>query len=931
MATYVVPQVLVFQELQLVPQADIRPLPAFICGGHAQLQRYTDADEKPDGFVGYYDDLSEVCFDWPGRNPGSVVDQDYTKVFIDDALLKYFDDFIGAGDLIQTVASEPNQIRASSTSFVANGASYPRDAQFLDRDVRIGDVAKVRAVVGGTPYALWTYVAGFVAEVVAAVVGTASADSDNLATQSAPTATSTQTAGVVNCVDVDSIDQSAYDGLEDGDINETYTITVVEGSAGGDATGATLRVTSASGNDNVASVTPAAFGAPTAIGTRGATVTFSDQNTAACSASADNEGVSDNDFIPGQTWEVSVGQAFTAPTATSGGTYTGDEDVVYIVEVTRGGLYADNPRITVTTNKGVDASGPTTVTGAATAVAVGTKGVTIQFNQTGLAGGDRYFITATAASEGAIQTIKLGQNLPTAVQDNGATEVDLTLFIRKNLEIAEQSSVPGVTNWTQSDTELCLDSGLTAIDSTWTDGGVPQALPVFSESSKGYGKVYIHYRAWLSDLCGEVNQVYNTSELDNIEGVLHPDNPLKWAVFKAISNSNGVPVSYMSVCNPGVADDWTTVLEKIDGRDDVYGLVPLTRNKTVLDLFEGHVNGQSSPEFGRWRVLWVNLQGSSEKVIVDSSISSDGAEVLATLKDDPLTSGTQYTLLQVPDSNGNFVTNGVRAGDIVRFLYTTDGFGGEAYEEFVVDAVLNEDTLRLQDGNDAAVNVAQKIEIWRNLSTTEQADEISLTYGYSNRRVRAVWPDTVGSGGLTFEGYHLCAALAGLVSGVVPHQGLTNLAISGFDDLSRTTGLFNRTQLNTMAGNGVWIVTQDLQSGEVFSRHALSTAPYSNINEREEMITRNLDSISYYFLDLYSPYIGISNITPETLDILRAEANAGIQDLRGRNFVERLGAQLIDGELVRMEAHATLRDRVVAQVNLELPYALNNLELHLVV
>jgi len=931
MAAYVVPQVLVFQELQLVPQADIRPLPAFICGGHAHLQRYDDSDEKSDGFVGYYDDLSETCYSWPGRPAGSIIDDDYTKLYVDDALLKYFDDFIGAGDLIQTVASEPNQIRASATSFKANGTTYPRDAQFYDRDVKVGDVAKIRAVVGGTPYTLWTYVAGFVGEVVAAIVGAASADADNAATQVAPTATSTQTAGAVNCVDVASIDQSAYDGLLDGDINETYTITVVEGSAGGDATGARLRITSASGNDDVTSVAPSAFGVATAIGTRGLTVTFSDTDTAACSASADNDGVSDVDFIPGQVWEVTCGQAFTAPAATSGGTYSGDADVIYIIEVTKGGLYAATPQITVTTNKGVDASGPTNVTAAATSVAVGTKGVTVQFDAAGLRAGDRYFISATAEKEGAYQTLKLGHNFAQAVQDNGATEVDLTLFIRKNLEIAEQSNTPGVANWTQSATELCLKGSLMATDASWTDGGAPLQLPVFSESSKGYGKIYIHYRAWMSDLCNEVNQIYDTSELDNIEGPLHPDNPLKWGVFKAVSNSNGVPVSYQSVCDPNDTDEWSTVLELIDGRDDVYGLVPLTRNKTVLDLFEGHVNGQSSAEFGRWRVLWVNLQNDSELAIVDSSASTDGEEVLATLEDDPLTSGTQYTLLKVPDANGGFVTNGVRAGDIVRYLYTTDGFGGEAYDEFVIDAVINEDTVRLQDGHTVAVNVAQKIEIWRTLTATEQADEIAKTYGYSNRRVMAVWPDTVGSGGLTFEGYHLCAALAGLASGVVPHQGLTNLAISGFDDISRTTGLFNRTQLNTMAGNGVWVVTQDLQSGEVFSRHALSTASYDNINEREEMVTRNLDSISYYFLDVYSPYIGISNITPDTLKVLRAEANAGIQTLRSRNFVQRLGAQLIDGELVRLEPHSTLKDRVVAQINLTLPYALNNLELHLVV
>jgi len=931
MATYVVPQVLVFQELELVPAADIRPQPAFIAGGHAFLLRYDEADEKEDGLAGYYDDLTETCYSWPNRPAGAIVDDSYTKVYIDDALLKYYEDFIGAGDLIQTVANEPNQVRSSATSYAANGTTYPRDAQFIDRDVQIGDVVKVRAVVSATPYTLWSYVAGFVGEVVAAVVAAATSDSDNATTQGAPSATSAQTAGPINCIDIAAVTQTLYDGLEDGDINETYTITVVEGSAGSDPTTATLRVTSASGNDDVAATTPAAYDSPTAIGTRGLTVTFSDTDTAACSASADNDGVSDTDLIPGQVWQVTCGQAFTAPAPTSGGTYTGDADVTYIVEVTKGGLYADSPQVTVTTNKGTDASGPTTVTAAATAVAIGTKGVTMSWDATALRKGDRYFAVVSAETAGAMQTIKLGHNLPQAVQDNGATEVDLTLFIKKDIEVGEESTTPGVTNWTQDATELCLTDALTALDATWTDGGVPQALPVFSESTQGYGKVYINYRAWLSTLCAEVNSMYDVSSIDDISGSLHPDNPLKWGVFKALSNSNGTLVSYMSVCDPNDSDDWVTVLEQIDGRDDVYGLVPLTRDKTVLDLFEAHVNSQSSAEFGRWRVLWVNISQESEMAIVDSSSSTDGEEALATLEDDPLTSGTQYTLLKVPAGNGAFVTNGVRAGDIIRYLYTTDGFGGTVYTEFVVDAVVNEDTVRLQSGHTAAVNVAQKIEVWRDLTSTEQSVEVAKTLGYTNRRVMAVWPDTVGSGGLTFPGYHLCAALAGLASGVVPHQGLTNVAISGFDDISRTTDVFNRTQLNTMAGGGVWIVTQNLQTGEVFSRHALSTAEYDNINEREEMITRNLDSISFFFLDTYRPYIGVSNVTPDTLKVLRAEFNAALQTLRSRNFVQRLGAQLIDGSLTRLEKHATLKDRVVAQASLELPYALNNLEIHLVV
>lgn len=933
---YVVPQVLVFQELQLVPAADIQPLSAHISGGHADLIRWDEATEKADGLLGFYNDAVEECFLWPNRPAGAITDQDYTRVFMDNALLKYFEDFIGAGDTISTVAGKSNRIRAAATSFKANGASYPRDSQFEERDVQVGDVAKIRTVVGPDSYTLWTTVTGFVGEVVAAVVAAATADADNTATQSAPTAAATYTgpAALVNCIDVDSIDQSSYDGLIDGDINETYTVTVLTGSAGGDATTATLRVTSASGNDDVATVTPAAFGSPTTIGTRGLTVTWDDAASAACSLSADNNTLSDIDFIPGQVWQITCGQAFNAPSATSAGSYTGTENATYIIEVTKGGLYADSPEITVTTDKGIDASGPTVVSAASTAVAVGTKGVTVSFDETALNKGDRFFIGVTAETEGAIQTLILANNFDSAVIANGATESDLTLYIKKDIEISEnRANTPGVTNWTQTATQICLAAGITALDSSWTVAGVPTPLPVDSEASQNFGDVYVTVRYWLPDLCGNVYSLHDISQLETaISGPLHPDNPLKWGVSKALANNNGRPVTYTSVCDPSVVENWNTVIELIDGRSDVYGLVPLTRNITVLNNFEAHVNSQSNEIFGRWRVLWTNQAGISAKVIVNSALSADGEEVLAELADDPDTTGTQYTLLTVPAGNGDFVTNGVAPADIVRFLYTTDGFGGEVYTEFVVDAVLNEDTLRLvTPGHTAAVNVAQKIEVHRNLTTTEQATELGLTNGFSNKRVMSVWPDTVGAGGLTFEGYHLCAALAGLVSGVVPHQGLTNLAISGFDDITRTTDLFNRTQLDSMAENGVWIVTQDLQSGQVLTRHAVSTAPNANIKEREEMFTRNLDSISFFFLDLFAPYIGISNITDSLVSIIQTEMKAGIQNLRGRNFTQRLGGQLIDGEVVSIRTHATLKDRLVATVNLTLPFALNNLELHLVV
>lgn len=932
MSTYVVPQVLVFQEFNAAAAAAERALNAHIAGGHAYLLRHADAEEKPLGFLGYYDPNSDTCYPWPNRPAGASVDQDYTKVHMDDALLRYFSDAASSGHYIATVSGYGNRVRSATLAFKANGASYPRSSEFRDRDVAVGDVVKVVCSVGGQQYTLWTYVAGFAADIIDAVVGAATADAQNAATQSANPATYAQVGGADNCVEITSVDQSAYDGLEDGDINETYTVTVIASSVNGDATTARLRVTSASGRDDVAEVTPAAFGSPTAIGTRGLTVTWNNTGTSACSLSATHDSVSPVDFIAGQKWQVTCHQAYTAPTATSGGTYSGNEDVTYIVTVVKGGLWAAKPTIKVTTNKGTDISGPTEVTGPNVVVPVGTKGVTIKFNQNGLAGRDRFYISTLAAKESYYRTLILGHNFDKAVVDASPVEVGLELFIRKNIEVSKNRlESPPLVNWTQSDTEICLKSGVTAYDATWTSSGVPQPLPVFSESSRGYGKVYVTYRAWRSELCDTVNEVRDVGELDTaISGPLHPDNPLKWGVFKAVSNSNGTAVKFTSVCNPASLDAWLRMLEVLEGRDDVYGLVPLTREKAVLDAYVAHVRAQSSPEMGRWRVVWVNLSLDDSVARVSRATSTDGEEVLATVTDDPLTSGTQYTLLQVPARNSAFITNKVKAGDVVRLNYTTDGFGTETYEEYLVDAVISEDSLRLQSGPSAPVSVASKIEVWHTYSNAEKAEAVALAGGYHDRRIRAVWPDRVGSGGLVFPGYHLCAALAGLAAGIVPQQGMTNLEIAGFDDLSRTLA-FSRGQLNTMAGGGVWVVTQDTQTGKVFTRHALTTGDYADVNQREESITRNVDSVSYYFLDLLKPFIGTSNVTDDLLANIANTIRSGILELSGKTFVRRLGPQILGGDIAELRQHAVLRDRVVVTVVPEWPYPLNNVELHLVV
>lgn len=941
MATYVLPQVLVFQDFTVTPAVAANPLSAHIAGGHAFLVRYSDADEKVKGDLGLYDESSDNAFLWPERPAGAMVDPEYTKLFIDDALLQYFTDPLSSGSICDVESA--NSIKSDSINFTST-VGYSRDADLYDRDVQVGDVIRVRGVPTGTgatgdAVTLWTYVKGLVATEIAATVGAASVDASNAATQSFSESIS-QTAGDENCISA-AVDGSTYDGTPDGQTSETYTITVLDSSAAGDFTTARLRVSSASGTDDVASVTPAASGAPTAIGTRGLTVTFSDIDTAACSLSADNDSVSYNDLIAGQVFTAVVAQGFTATTATSGGTYSSASSTTYIVEVTKGGAFAASPEITATTTNGVDQSGPHVVSGAAVDVTIGTDAVTIQFGASAeLNKGDRFYVEITGVADGPVRTVELGQNLDQTYALGDA--VGIELYIRKaSLEItANRTDFAPLTNWEQSETEFTVNQGITVYDSSWTNAGVPMALPVSSSADLDYGTMFVQYRAWESGLCNKIGSISDVGNIDDISGALDPDNPLKWGVFKALTNANGTPVLYTGVCGPDDADNWDEVFEILLTTDQAYNLVPLTRNATVQGLYQAHVGSQSSANEGLWRVAWFNLAGVPTIPVVaagsdipnhTAATTTDGNPALAVFEDDPSTSGTQYTICRVPAANAAFDTNGVRAGDIVRGLYTGDGFGNAAYSEFVVDSVQSNNQLRVKTGPGAPQSVPAKIEIWRNLSATEEAAEVGKSAGaFNSRRIRATWPDQIESAGTVQEGYHLNAALAGLASAVLPQQGLTHVQIAGFSSTQRTNDKFNKPQLDTMALSGVWIVQQAID-GEIFTRHAVTTGDYENINDREEMITRNLDSISYRFKDYFEPFIGVTNVTPSMEDIILGGVENLIRVLKVERSTPGLGGQLIGATVDRFSVSAVFKDRYVAFISVDVPYALNNIELHLVV
>lgn len=912
-APYILPQVQVFQEFTQIATEITNPLRALIVAPNAQLFRYSEASEKAQIRLGTYDPSQDTAYSWPAKPAGSIVDQAYAKVFIDDARLRYFQDLTGVDSTIAPVNGYKNRVRSSSVAFkTANGVV--RSAALCDRDVAIGDLVVLRSPDDD----LTTYVRDILCEPVASSRGAATADAANASVTTLATSVE-QTLGDINRLHLVA-DGSLFNGLVEGFLSDVYTIRVTQGSVGGDLSTARFSLSTSSGVEFLTDLTPATLASTGTVGSRGLKIGWR--------LSADSEsvtvGADPTDLLVGQTWEVSVRQAFAVPTATAAGTYTGTTDDTYVVVVTRGGKFADadvnkRPRISVHSVIGTDGSQDVAVTAVSTPVAIGSHGVTISFagaSVTGLRKGDVWTIAVTAASLGRAGTLVLGHNMPTAMLSE--VDLDLELFIQKNIELPNYHETPSPDyNWTTSSTQITLQSGAEAYDSSFTLDGVVQPLPVVG------GTVYAQYRAWLPTLVNEIEGLAEISGIDAIPGQLHPDNPLKWLAHKTLTNNGGTGMRYTAVSDPSSLDAWAHALDLGTERYDLYNIVLGSEDNAVLDLGVAHVQALSGASAGKWRKLFVPLVADPVSVVVSAAKSTDNAAVLGTITDNPEAAGTQYTLLTITSGNASLVELGVQAGDVVRTGFAIDAVGRTVYNSYTVDSVVNEQTLLLAAGPVAPINTAQRVEIYHTNSATELATQIGLkAASYSNRRVCAVWPDRVSSTAL-----ECCAALAGLASGVVPQQALTNVQVLGLDGGTATATKFSATNLDLMASYGTWIVSKD-STGSIVSRDALTT-DMTSIDSRSEMVVRNVDSISYYMRAGMLKYVGQSNVVPSALEQIRIELQGNIEFLKSNGFVNRLGGQLVDATIVQLRQDLIQKNRVVVVINLTIPYSMDVIQIYL--
>ena len=630
--------------------------------------------------------------------------------------------------------------------------------------------------------------------------------------------------------------------------------------------------------------------------------------------------------------------------------YTGNSDT-YIFDVTKGITNASASKeigslFDVNTAYGREKVKDATLVKEAWAdgIKLGTQGLYIKFNtlaasasapefsaKTGLPASFKLLVPVIAGNKDAYNGILLADNVLPAMRpsvENEKLYVNLRLLYNDNIVLPAVSPVNGATNWLQNTISFKLleNATMTNPDFMTLDGKfIPLTLFGFGNDEDTeydqFSKIYFNYREWSPVHATDVTLCESVAALDNIIGPLDPDNPLKYAVYKALTNSNGASVGYVAVKDPTDLDDWQDAMAVIEGRDDVYTIVPLSTEVDVQNLVLTLVNAESSAEACRWKTALFNMTLPKEVMRIGKSetnattpTSTDGAQPFCKIVKNPLDDNNPINKLVCTTGNVKFIDFGVVSGDEVRVLNPDGSVNAILY----VDQVYSNGTLTLTTPLEAE-REEEMFEVWHDYTRAEEVTLIrNRAQSVASRRVGLVWPDIVTEGGVEMPGYYLSAALAGLKSGVEPQNGLTRRTIQGFDGFTRSKPRYTESQLDLMASSGVWVCVTD-SDGTPQSRHALNTDT-TNSFYSEEMMTRNFDSVSKYMYRVIDTYIGTSNVTQETLSSIYHNLLKACDILIGRG-------QMIDYTRVVVKQHDLLLDRVLAYLDVGLPFAVNNVEL----
>lgn len=912
---YAPPKRDIYQEFEQAVAQGAAPLHVCCVGPLFNLHRYEEPTEKAQ--VGdYQDNVPSTEFAWPNSVAGGVVDLDDARIMVENTKLRYYEGSSNA----ELVSDNGNTLYTAVV--VASNGYASRDSALGTRDVAVGDWVRAYWIDGATTHEYLTTVAAIEADTVAG----STAPVDDPFREAGFTATSTalhatELIASPAYYDTDTYNPSSYDGLADGYPQDVYTLQVLQKGLGGvgGLDGTTIKITSA-GNDTIKTYV---LGTDVVwsgsyyrmnLGDRGA---FLDLAVAA--------GPPVDDVQVGDLWTVEIAQEYTEADVTAdtsvfavlgNPSYDGALDTKYILTVIQGGTLdtasptAGDVRIHYRTNNGADVSGYITIPVAdfsapgSNDYAIGSRNVELrffhgkQFNTGGIIS-----FSMRAPSAGALRRITLNDSLPAergATFGGGGPDIDVSFYVQQDLEFP--------ATFLSLSQDAITVNGSAQVESTLL--GASNLYPISG------GRMYADYRELRTDLSGQIGAVSTQAERTAALGPISVKNPLGKAVHHALHDSEYANACYYVAVGSNDAAGYQIALDLLTENDDVYSIIPLTKDNTIKDSVFSHVLDRS--QNNQWRIAWMSNDATRVVDVYTSLANSNDLE--GTVGIYPVSSYRELTA-----AGALFVTNDTRPGDTVRINYAPDGLGGYTYEEYTVDRVVNESTLVLVEDLGGPISVAVKFEIWRTQNKTDYAASLAAEAArYNHRRVRCIYADNpVDADGTPIDNFYVCASLAGQLAGIPPHAPMSQLDLLGINLDPQMS--FGRTDLDTISAGGVWVVVKDFH-GRVFSRHQVtSIIDYTNFAEREASKTHNLDHLSRDFMTATADFFGQVNISDESLTLLSTRITNTIEQITNRTYSPKIGPQMLAATILKLERDSVLRDTVVVEIDPSLPDPLNNL------
>ena len=435
-----------------------------------------------------------------------------------------------------------------------------------------------------------------------------------------------------------------------------------------------------------------------------------------------------------------------------------------------------------------------------------------------------------------------------------------------------------------------------------------------SEYPVSIAECYVGYKALVEV---QPNKVYNVEEAKAKLGKLVPGNPLGYGTLIALANTTtGVRIA-------GVPSDdvegFTTVKDRLETIEDVYGIAVLSQEPEILGIFKAHAEQMSVPEVGLWRVAVGSTKLETEKIVEKGS-----GKVFATGNGERI---------GFSDPDANFLSKLAKPGDTL-FVKDKD----DVETKFTISSVISEDIVLVSSSTpfantgfpEASPNTLYGYYVLKSLNLQEQAEGIADTAkSYGSKRFVHVWPDVVVSEeGEDLPGYYLACAVVGMTGGLPSHQGFTRISIAGVGGLKHSNNYFNQEQLDVIAGGGNFIFQQLTPGSVPFIRHQLTTE-MSTIELREFSFVKNFDYVSKICKDTLDRFLGKWNITPQTLGVLETSMAAVMESLKLYNLPQ-IGSPILGYNLTQVKQHDDIRDRVEIYVEVDFPYPLNTIGLHII-